>query len=297
MGGLKMKDARAIADVAKKRYDESMARTEERVSESNERIRQYGGQQEQARRLVIERMAAFVERQSGQVKQQAAQLLDGIDAEQREIEAFGGALTADLNWLKGAGMAAATGTGAFVGIPSVVTSLGAASTGTAISSLSGAAASNATMAYLGGGALSAGGGGIALGTAALGVVTIGPTMLVGGLTLNGQGEKAVTKAKEYAATVAVAVEDHTAFRSFLDTLNTRVDEVSGVLAGLVERAQDALSTVERPDFDWRQHTGEFQRAMSLTRAVRDVFTAPVVAEDGQLNSDVTPMVLKYKEMK
>jgi hypothetical protein len=298
MGGLKMKDARAIADAAQKRYDESMARTEERVGESNERIRQYGQQQEEARRLVIERMAAFIERHSKQAKQSAAQLLAGIDAEQREIGGFAGALTADVNWIKGAGMAAATGTGAFVGIPSVVTTLGAASTGTAISSLSGAAAQSATMAYLGGGALSVGGGGVALGTAALGVVTIGPTMLVGGLTLNGQGEKAVTKAKEFEATVAIAVEDHAAFRSFLDTLDTRVDEVSGVLAGLVERAQEALSTLEQQlDFDWKQHAAEFQRGMSLTRAVRDICTVPLVAEDGQMNSDMTRMILKYKEMK
>jgi hypothetical protein len=107
----------------------------------------------------------------------------------------------------------------------------------------------------------------------------------------------VTKAKEYEAAVAIAVEDHAAQRSFLDTFDTRVDEVSGVLAGLVERAQDALSTVERPDFDWKQHEAEFQRAMSLTRAVRDICTVPLVAEDGQMNSDMTRMVLKYKEMK
>jgi len=297
LGGLKMKDARATADAAQKRYDESMARTEERVGETNERIHEYGQQQGQAHRLVIERMAAFIERYRWQVSQSSAQLLDGIDAEQRGIEAFAGALTADVDWIKGAGMAAATGTGALVGIPSVVTTLGAASTGTAISSLSGAAAQSATMAYLGGGSLAVGGGGVALGTAALGVVTIGPTMLVGGLTLNGQGEKAVTKAKEYEATVAIAVEDHAAFRSFLDTLDARVEEVSGVLAGLVERAQDALSTLEQLDFDSKQHTAEFQRAMSLTRAVRDICTVPLVAKDGQMNSDMTRVILKYKEMK
>ncbi|MDP5184403.1 hypothetical protein QOZ88_17345 [Blastococcus sp. BMG 814] len=297
MGALKMKDAGATADAAQKRYDESLARTEERVGKSNERIHEYGRQQEQARRLVIERMAAFIERHSAQVKQSAAQFLAGIDAEQREIEGFAGALTADVNWLKGAGVAALTGAGASAGIPSAVTALGAASTGTAISSLSGAAAQNATMAWLGGGSLAAGGGGVAVGTAALGVVTIGPTLLIGGLTLNGQGEKAVTKAKEYEAEVAVAVEDHAAFRSFLDTLDTRVDEVSGVLAGLVERAQEALSTVEQSDFDWKQHHAEFQRAMSLTRAVRDICTVPLVAEDGQMNSDVTRVILKYKEMK
>lgn len=48
---------------------------------------------------------------------------------------------------------------------------GAASTGTAISSLSGAAATNATLAWLGGGSLAAGGGGMAAGSVVLGTIT------------------------------------------------------------------------------------------------------------------------------
>ncbi|MGY1690373.1 hypothetical protein [Geodermatophilus sp. SYSU D01105] len=296
MGGLKMKDAQSIAEAARKRYDESTSLTEVRVGESNERIQEYGRQQEQARRLVIERMAAFIERHRQQVKQSAAQLLDGIDAEQRDVEAFTGALTADVNWVKGVGMAALTGVGAYAGIPSAVTALGAASTGTAISSLSGAAAQSATMAWLGGGSLAAGGGGVALGTAALGVVTIGPTMLIGGLTLNVQGEKAMAEAKEYQAKVAVAVEEQAAFRSFLDALDTRVSEVGEVLAGLVTRAQEALSILEQLDFDPKQHAAEFQRALSLTFAVRDVCKVPLIGDDGQMNSDTSQLIIKYKEM-
>lgn len=49
----------------------------------------------------------------------------------------------------------------------VATTFGTASTGTAISALSGAAASNAALAWLGGGALAAGGGGVAAGNALL----------------------------------------------------------------------------------------------------------------------------------
>ena len=49
----------------------------------------------------------------------------------------------------------------------VATTFGTASTGTAISALSGAAATNAALAWLGGGALSAGGGGIVAGNALL----------------------------------------------------------------------------------------------------------------------------------
>ena len=49
----------------------------------------------------------------------------------------------------------------------VATTFGTASTGTAISALSGAAATNAALAWLGGGALAAGGGGMAAGEALL----------------------------------------------------------------------------------------------------------------------------------
>ena len=49
----------------------------------------------------------------------------------------------------------------------IATTFGVASTGTAISTLSGAAATNAALAWLGGGALAAGGGGMAAGEAFL----------------------------------------------------------------------------------------------------------------------------------
>ncbi|MGY1846975.1 hypothetical protein [Blastococcus sp. SYSU DS1021] len=296
MGGLKMRDAQSVADAAQKRYDESLVLTRERVSESNERIQQYGRQQEQARQLVIKRMVAFLERQRRHVKPGTARLLDGVEAEQRELEAFAGALTADVGWLKGAGMAALTGAGASAGIPTAVSALGVASTGTAISSLGGAAAQNATLAWLGGGALSAGGGGVAVGAAALNVVTIGPTLLVGGLTLSSQGEKAMTKAKEHEAKVKVAIEDQAAFRSSLDALDARTAEVSEVLAGLVHRAQDALSDLEPLNFDPAAHTTEFDRAMRLTQAVKEICTVSLLGDDGQINSEMLRLIPTYKEL-
>lgn len=71
----------------------------------------------------------------------------------------------------------------------VATTFGVASTGTAISSLSGAAATNAALAWLGGGALAAGGGGMAAGNALLalagpvGWAIAGVGLLASGITL------------------------------------------------------------------------------------------------------------------
>lgn len=85
----------------------------------------------------------------------------------------------------GAGVAvAALGPTTAMGI---ATTFGVASTGTAISSLSGAAATNAALAWLGGGVLTAGGGGMAAGSAFLalagpvGLVIAGVATLTSGL--------------------------------------------------------------------------------------------------------------------
>ena len=118
MGGMKLKEAQSLAVAAQKRYDASTSRTQKHVDRVNERTQAYGSEQDQARQLVVKRMGAFIERHRRQVKESAAQLLDGVSAEQKDIEAFAGALTADIGWIKGAGMAAAAGVGAAAGIPS-----------------------------------------------------------------------------------------------------------------------------------------------------------------------------------
>ena len=80
-------------------------------------------------------------------------------------------LQAARDAVSGAGAGLAAGASVAFMAPSaamwVATTFGTASTGTAISTLSGVAAQNAALAWLGGGALSAGGGGIAAGNAFL----------------------------------------------------------------------------------------------------------------------------------
>jgi len=81
----------------------------------------------------------------------------------------------DLEAAKHSAAGAGTGLAAGAAVASIAptaamwaaTTFGTASTGTAISTLSGAAASNAALAWLGGGALAAGGGGTAAGSALL----------------------------------------------------------------------------------------------------------------------------------
>ena len=100
--------------------------------------------------------------------------------------------------LGGGVLGAAGGFAAAGGTTAAVTALGTASTGVAISSLSGAAATNATLAALGGGSIAAGGGGMTLGTTILSATTAGVGLLIGGVifslvgsSIEGKADKAV----------------------------------------------------------------------------------------------------------
>lgn len=106
-----------------------------------------------------------------------------------------GAITV-ASGLVGMAAGAASGIAASGGTTAAVMALGTASTGTAISSLSGAAATNAALAALGGGSLAAGGGGMALGSLILGGATLGVGLLVGGVIMGITGDKLSEKADE-----------------------------------------------------------------------------------------------------
>lgn len=98
-----------------------------------------------------------------------------------------------------AGVAAGVGTAAFAptAAMAVATTFGTASTGAAISGLSGVAATNAALAWLGGGAIAAGGGGMSAGSALLALA--GPIGWgIGGAAIIGGGLYARSKNKQVA---------------------------------------------------------------------------------------------------
>lgn len=104
--------------------------------------------------------------------------------------------------------ASSLGAGALAGLATYggTMAMGTASTGTAIAGLSGVAATNATLATLGGGALSAGGLGMAGGTAVLGGLVAAPALAVSGLFLAVKGNSDVGKARKTAEAADEAIE-------------------------------------------------------------------------------------------
>lgn len=294
-GAYKMHQARNDVAEATEKYEEAREAAEKRADETNVRLRSHGQVQEEALRDVVARMSDFIRRNQRQVNETLKLLVDGVDVHVNELGPAAGLQQEALSLLAGVVGAGATGAGAAAGATGLVTTLGAASTGTAIGSLSGAAAQSATLAWLGGGSLASGGGGVALGATALNFVTVGPALLVGGLVLNTQGEKALTEARKFVAEAEIAVADLQAMRSKFDAVDERVKELQSILDELVDRATQSLDELEAVDFDGIVHASLFQKAMGLIVAVRDVATTPPVDDAGDLNARSADLTFKYRE--
>ena len=142
--------------------------------------------------------------------------------------------------LSALGVAVATmGPAAAMGI---ATTFGVASTGTAISALSGAAASNAALAWLGGGALAAGGGGVSAGSALLALAgPVGWTIAgVAAVGAAGAGFAARNKNEESAETLMSE-------REKVEEIIRKFDVMNAEVMALAEVTQTQMDGVEAAD--------------------------------------------------
>lgn len=195
-GGIKMKDASNTVKSAQKRNADNVNRLEN-YNSGTMTVMDSLGEQEMKIISRFQHFSAVYEKihnapKFTEIKKDGIVLSSFTPYEVKNAAVGAGVL---LGGLGGAAMGTAGGFAAAGGTTAAVMALGTASTGTAISALSGVAATNATLAALGGGSLAAGGGGIALGTAVLGGATLGIGLLVGGIIFNITGSKISDKAE------------------------------------------------------------------------------------------------------
>lgn len=201
-GGVKMKKANDKLKKAKERNDENLARLERGNKAAcsamdvlgNNEMRILAGFKEFSDLFErIHNRPEFSDIKVGDVK---IPRFKGSDIKEASIGA-----SILVGGLGGAALGTAGGFAASGATTAAVMAIGTASTGTAISTLSGVAATNATLAAIGGGSLAAGGGGIALGTTLLGAATLGVGLLVGGVIFSFTGSSIAGKADEAMTTV------------------------------------------------------------------------------------------------
>lgn len=199
----------------------------------------------------------------------------------------------------GASMAKGLASGAVAGVLTAFGAYGAAttfataSTGTAIASLSGVAATNATLAFFGGGSLAAGGLGVAGGTAVLGGMVAGPALAILGIVMSAKASKKLDEAySNKAEAQKIAAELNTATvmcngirrRAYLfQRLLIKCDTIFSPLLYEMEKIQ-VISGV-----DYNKYTIEqkqtIARALSLAGTIKAILDTPILTEEGNLTSE------------
>jgi len=173
------------------------------------------------------------------------------------------------------GKAVMVGYMSYIGTIGLATAIGTASTGTAIANLSGAALENALLAWLGGGAVSVGGGGIALGSFVLGSITIGPAIGIAGITLSKKAEKALTEAVMYEKEVEKRVTQLKIFTEKLKTVNCKLGEGIRVRKRILQKFKEKLEVVEIG----RKNIKEIKTLISMAKTLKELFDKPIISRE------------------
>lgn len=198
-----------------------------------------------------------------------------------------------------ASAAAATGAAASFAVYGGVMTFAAASTGTPIATLSGAAAYNATMAAIGGGSLAAGGWGMAGGAMVLGAAAVAPILVVAGLAYALHAEKALTNAGEQSKEVNKALEKMDLAEARLNKITNYIQRINlslTVINNTFIEYFDALKAMHQTIM--KCHQGEYisidesieclqkiDNGYALAAIMTEIITTPIfkpqVDEDGK----------------
>lgn len=208
---------------------------------------------------------------------------DGFD-ELAEMSKF------SFSLVQGGVTGVAGGALAAFGAYSAATTFATASTGTAIASLSGVAASNATLAFFGGGSLAAGGLGMAGGTMVLGGLVAGPALLVMGIITGVKAGKTLqdayanaARAKEICEELQTASEQCIAIRRRCYMFYALLAKLDSYLYPL---NQEMKRIVENEGTDYSQYRSQSKKSIaalvSVVSSIKIVLDTAILSEAGDL---------------
>ncbi|BAC09333.1 hypothetical protein [Thermosynechococcus vestitus] len=278
-GWSKIEEAQKKIEEAKQRYAAKANRYNSVKDSTESRLRAYDEQRHTVFNLIVLRFRHLCKQLKQKLSVSELEFLQRLTLSEVKSHLDGGAaqdkLFENLGFT-GATIVAMGGTAAVVqmAVFELASLVGTASTGTAIGALSGAAATNATLAWLGGGSLAAGGGGMALGSLVLNAAMAGPALMIGGIMLAGKGEKDLTEATEFAAEVDKEIAKIDAYIKYLETgVQPRIAELQGCLEELSPRCHIALNDLERAihnGFEVERDAETFQRVFLLVKALYEI---------------------------
>lgn len=296
----------------KEKADEIVRNVESEVGKvrylASERLEHMGKIRLSALKSTVGRFIKILDRMNQGVRDKEYELLTSMDVSQEEIKEME-SIAIDhkqMSSVVGIGITAATVVGAGAQKLAMwgVGTFASASTGTAIKNLSGAAAQKATMAWLGGGSVSAGGGGMAVGAsrmAMLGRAATGIGILTTVATVASiYYSKKHTEATQYLADIKVWEAKTMAACELMKLIVCRSDEIANLTIRLETRCSDALDSLDKiaEQFDPQnmEHVRTFQQSALLVKSMSQLCHTPLIDENGELNGQLNSVTLSSEKI-
>lgn len=302
------KQAIATKEEANKLKAEIESTNESIRDDLNETLEDFGKVRLEALHNTVGKFLSYLDKLNQKAKSKEYDFLKEIDISYDEIQEMKKVDMKASDALKvaavGGGFAAIALAGTGPLVTSAVTAFATASTGTAISSLSGAAATNAVLAWLGGGSLAAGGGGMAAGAATLAtittVATTGVAIIAVGTLASAFYAKKNTEATKYLAEVQEWAEQVKASWIVIGGIKQRVLELQGLTQQLESKSLDSLQKlgdiVESFDANNVEHTKVFQQSAIMIKSMSELAQVPILDNDGNLNEQVNIVAAKTEKV-
>lgn len=201
--------------------------------------------------------------------------------------------------LAAGGSGALAGFGAFGGAGLLAT----ASTGTAISSLSGVAATNATLAWFGGGSLAAGGLGMAGGTMVLGGMVAAPIIAVAGAVFAASAEKKKYDAMAFRDSINEVAESMRAEGSVWDEILNASREKIRSLKNTNANFEDNILAVEYLAVEYLENSGDKERLVKAVDVMKDsadtiktIINKPIMSDNDSNTKRIMSLQNKHKDL-
>ena len=197
------------------------------------------------------------------------------------------------SFAKGAAGGAIAGGAVAFGAYSAAGAFAAASTGTAIASLGGAAATNATLAFFGGGALAAGGFGMAGGMAVLGGVVAGPALLVLGAVMGSKASANLDNAYSNLAKVQEAEAEVNVMVAACNGIAKRADLFTRILVKLEllvsPQIENLATIIKNEGTDYSKYSqsskNDVAAVFATVKSIKAMLDTPLLNDKGALTEE------------